>query len=212
MIFKVNVTKVGSISVFFLFSFHFVHSQSEWVLRKEKDGIFVYDLKTDTSKFNSIKVETELAGKVEDLLAILLDVKNHDKWAYGTKSASVLKRVSENEIIFYKIIDSPSLVVSDRDMVIRMKVIRNSASKVINVESIALPNFIPPKKDFVRVPFSNEKWTITHANQKIKINYFLQTDPGGSLSPFLVNLFITKGPYETFVNLRELLKSQVPVK
>jgi hypothetical protein len=201
--------RAGSVFVFFFFSaFNFVHAQSEWVLRKEKDGIFIYDLKTDTSKFNSIKVETELVGKVEDLLFILKDVVNHYKWAYGTKSASILKRISENEIIFYKIIDSPSLVVSDRDMVVRMKVIKNSVSKVINVESIALPNFIPPKKDMVRVPFSNEKWIITSVNQKIKINYFLQTDPGGALSPFLVNLFITKGPYETFVNLKELLKSR----
>lgn len=200
--------RLGSIFIFFFSTFHLAYSQSEWVLRKEKDGILVYDLKTDTSKFNSIKVETELVGKVEDLIAMLLDVKNHDKWAYGTKSASVLKRVSENEIIFYKIIDSPSLVVSDRDMVIRMRITNNVASKTIHVESIALPNFIPPKKDLVRVPFSNEKWIITQANQKIKINYFLQTDPGGALSPFLVNLFITKGPYETFVNLRELLKSQ----
>ena len=205
--------KVKSVFVFCCFcAFHVTHAQSEWVLRKEKDGILVYDLKTDTSKFNSIKVETELAGKVDDLLAILLDVKNHDKWAYGTKSASVLKRVSENEVIFYKVIDSPSLVVSDRDMVIRMKVINNLAAKTIHVESIALPNYIPTKKDLVRVPFSNEKWIITHANQKIKINYFLQTDPGGALSPFLVNLFITKGPYETFVNLRELLKSQTLAK
>jgi len=201
--------RVGStFFLFFFLSFHVAHSQSEWVLRKEKDGIFVYDLKTDTSKFNSIKVETEFAGKVEDLLSILLDVKNHDKWAYGTKSASVLKRVSENEIIFYKIIDSPRLGVSDRDMVIRMRIINNLANKTIHVESIALPNYIPPKMDLVRVPFSNEKWIITYVNQKIKIDYFLQTDPGGSLSPFLVNLFISKGPYETFVNLRELLKNQ----
>jgi hypothetical protein len=201
--------KVGSVLVFFLLSIHFAHSQSEWVLRKEKDGILVYDLKTDTSKFNSIKVETEFTGKIEDLLFILMDVKNHDKWAYGTKSVSILKRISENEIIFYKIIDAPGFVVSDRDMVIRMKITRNMASKVIKVESIALPNFIPPKKDFIRVPFSNEKWIITSSNQKIKINYFLQTDPGGALSPFLVNLFITKGPYETFMNLRELLKSKM---
>src|SRR4249920_525373 len=99
----------------------YAYSQSGWVLRKEKDGIFVYDLKSDTSKFNSIKVETELVGKVEDLVSILMDVVNHDKWAYGTKSVTVLKRISDTEIIFYKEINSPGLVVSDRDMIIRMK-------------------------------------------------------------------------------------------
>jgi len=202
------IKRVYSI-LFFIFLSYCAFSQSGWVLRKEKDGIFVYDLKSDTSKFNSIKVETELVGKVEDLVTILLDVESHYKWAYGTKSAIVLKRISDKEIIFYKEINSPALMVSDRDIIIRMKVISNSASKSINVESIALPNFIPPKEKLVRVPMSNEKWIITSlANQKIKINYVLQIDPGGALPPMLVNLFVTKGPYETFSNLKELLKSR----
>ena len=138
-----------------------------------------------------------------------MDVRNHDKWAYGTKSATLLKRISDKEIIFYKEINSPGLVVSDRDIVIRMKIIPNQASKSTHVESIALPNFIPPKEKFVRVPISNEKWIITPlANQRIKINYFLQIDPGGALPPLLVNLFVSRGPYESFTNLKELLKSR----
>jgi len=193
--------------LFLISSSCYTYSQSGWVLRKEKDGIFVYDLKSDTSKFNSIKVETELAGRVEDLVSILMDIANHDKWAYGTKSATVLKRISDKEIIFYKELNSPALMVSDRDMVIRMKIIPNQASKSTHVESIALPDFIPTKEKFVRVPISNEKWIITPlTNQRIKINYFLQIDPGGALPPLLVNLFVTKGPYETFTNLKELLK------
>jgi hypothetical protein len=202
------IKRVASILVL-IFFFHSGYSQSKWVLRKEKDGIFIYDLKTDTSKFNSIKVETELIGKVDDLLKMLLDVGSHYKWAYGTKSATLLKRISDKEIIFYKEINSPAPMVSDRDIIIRMKIIPNQASKSIHVESIALPHFIPTKEKLVRVPMSNEKWIITPlANQRIKIHYFLQIDPGGALPPMLVNLFVTKGPYETFTNLRELLKSK----
>ncbi len=202
--------RVHSILVLVFFSCY-AYSQSGWTLRKEKDGIFIYDFKSDTSKFNSIKVETELTGRVEDLLFILMDVKNHHKWAYGTKSATILKRISDKELIFYKEINSPALMVSDRDIIIRMKVIPNSTSKSINVESIALPNFIPAKKNLVRVPISNEKWIITPlANQRIKIRYFLQIDPGGALPPLLVNLFVAKGPYESFTNLKELLKSRAP--
>jgi START domain len=202
------IKRVHSILVLIFFSYC-AYSQSGWVLRKEKDGIFIYDLKTDTSKFNSIKVETELAGRVEDLLFILMDVKNHYRWAYGTKSATVLKRISDKEVIFYKEINSPALMVSDRDIIIRMKVIPNATSKSISVESTALPNFIPAKKDLVRVPMSNEKWIITPlSNQRVKISYFLQIDPGGALPPLLVNLFVARGPYESFTNLKELLKSR----
>lgn len=191
-----------------LFS-HVAYCQSPWILRKEKDGIFIYELKTDTAKFNSIKVETELPGKVEDLVSILLDVGNHYKWAYGTKSAVVLKRISEREIIFYKELKSPGFVVSDRDLVIRLKVIPNPVTKSIKVESSAVPNFVPPKDNLVRVPLSNETWLITAAPEhKIKISYSLQFDPGGALPPVLVNLFISKGPLESFTNLKEVLKKQ----
>jgi hypothetical protein len=206
------VKRIASI-LFLMFFVQSAYTQSTWVLRKEKDGIFVYDLKTDTSRFNSIKVETELTGKVEDLVKILLDVGTHYKWAYGTKSATLLKKISDNEIIFYKEISSPAPMVSDRDIVIRMKIISNQASKSIHVESIALPNFIPTKEKLVRVPMSNEKWIITSlANQRIKIHYVLQIDPGGALPPMLVNLFVARGPFESFTNLKEILKSKVSNK
>jgi len=183
------------------------YSQSGWVLKKEKNGIFIYGLKKDTSDFNSIKVETELKGKAEDLLSIILDVENHNKWAYGTKSATVLKRISEKEIIFYKELKSPALV-SDRDIVVQLKVLSIPAVNSIKIESIALPDFIPAKKNLVRVPKSNETWIIKQSEaQKIKVSYYLQIDPGGTLPPLLVNLFIDKGPYETFEKLRELLVS-----
>lgn len=186
------------------------YSQSDWILRKKDDGIFIYELKNDTSKINSIKVETEFVGKAEDLVSILMDVGTHSTWAYGTKSASVLKRISDKELIFYKEIKSPALMVSERDIVIQMKVTGNASSKSIVVESFAIPNFIPVKESLVRIRTSNEKWIITPlANERIEINYFLQFDPGGALPPMLVNLFVTKGPYDTFSNLKALLKSNL---
>ncbi len=198
--------------IFLLISILFVHvvyPQTEWVLQKEKDGILIYSLKTDSSKFNSIKVETELPGKIEDLVSIVTDVENHYKWAYGTKSATVLKRISEREIIFYKELKSPNLV-SNRDMVVHLKVISTPATKSVTIESIALPNFMPLKENLVRVPVSNERWIISSTTvQKMKIIYYLQIDPGGALPAVLVNLFISRGPYESFENLKKLLQDRI---
>jgi hypothetical protein len=194
----------------FTFPSHLLYSQSEWVLRKEKNGIFIYVLKKDTGTFNSIKVETELPGNAEDLVAILMDVANHYKWSYGTKSAALIKRVSDHEIIFYKEIKSPG-PVTDRDMVARLKVIRNSGAGSIQIEAEALPGFVPLKEDVVRVLRSNETWIVTNGKeeQKMTIKYFLQIDPGGSLPPLLVNLFVTRGPIESFESLKELLKKRI---
>jgi hypothetical protein len=100
--------------------------------------------------------------------------------------------------------------VSDRDMVVRMKAEHQPGLTWAKIESLAMPDFIPLRKERVRVPRSKEVWEITSlTDKKIKISYYLQVDPGGSLPPFLVNLFVTKGPYETFENLKQLLQSRM---
>jgi len=178
----------------------------EWILKKEKNGISIYVRKNDAAPFDAIKVETEAAGTIEKLVSIVKDVAGHKKWAYGMRTASILRKVSENEIVFYKEIESPS-PISDRDMVINLKVSENEDQNSIKIESVALPDYIPRKKNFVRVTMSHETWIVTKlTEQKIAIRYFLQVDPGGALSPFLVNLFSTKGPYESFEKLKALLE------
>lgn len=205
---KINTMARSFCLSFFLLA-HIAFAQPTWELKKAKNGISVYSLKTDTGAFNSIKVEALLQGKAEDLVAILLDVEHHHQWAYGTRSASTLKKISPQEIIFYKEINSPG-PVSDRDMVVRMKVVPHTTAKAIRIESNALPDFIPLKKDFVRIPKSKEVWEIAVVTPRhVKINYYLEVDPGGSLPPFLVNLFVSKGPYETFENLRQILEDRL---
>lgn len=187
---------------------HLASAQPQWELKKEKNGISVYSLKTDTGAFNSIKVEALLPGNVDDLVSLLLDVEHHHEWAYGTRSASTLKRISPHEIIFYKEINSPG-PVSDRDLIARMKINHHPSTKVTRVESFSVPDFIPRKKEFVRIPKSNEVWEIVAvAPRHVKIKYYLEVDPGGALPPFLVNLFVSKGPYETFDNLRRILEAR----
>jgi len=145
-----------------------------------------------------------MQGRLEDLVATIMNVENHYRWAYGTKSATILKRISKTEIIFYKEIASPS-PASNRDIVMQLKV--RQANNTVRVEGVALPDFIPRKEGLVRVLVSNETWFITKLDErKIKIQYFLQIDPGGALPAFLVNLFAIKGPYESFENLKGILQ------
>lgn len=181
------------------------YSQHDWVLRKQKDGISVYSLKEENSKFNAIKVEAVLKGSVKNLVEVLLDVEGHKEWAFDTKAVELLKAISEQELIYYKQIQSPP-TVANRDLVLHLKLIESADGKSVSVESYSVPDHIPPKKGYVRVPISNEKWKVNElTNGTIKIDYHLEIDPGGSLSPGVVNLFSAKGPYESFEKLRSIL-------
>jgi len=189
-------------------------SQGEWNLKIDKPGLKVYNHKTDSSKFSEIKVEASYPGRLSDLAYILFDVAHHKDWSYGTRFGYVLKKISDSEILFYKEISTPP-PLSNRDFVGSLAITQDPVTKVMTVKVKAVDGYLPVKDNLVRVMITIENWTVTPLpDETIKIDYYLKVNPGGSVSPFLVNMFATKAPYETFKSLKEqmLLRKNKPVK
>lgn len=181
-------------------------AQNGWVLKKEKDGIKVYSRASDHSNFNALKVELVLPASLHALAALILDIGSYPRWSFNTEQSYVLKQISPAELYFYTEINSP-WPASNRDLAVHLRITQDAASKVMTIQSDGVPSYIPPKKDIVRVPFSKERWTVTPLDKStIKIEYEVDVDPGASAPAWLVNSFSSKGPYETFKNLRENIK------
>ena len=180
--------------------------QNNWVLKKEKDSIRVYNRSNLRSKFNDLRVETILQTSLSGLAAVILDIGNYPHWSFNTKKAYVLKQISPSELYFYSEINSP-WPASNRDLAVHLHITQEPVSKAMHIRSDEVPNFIPPKENIVRVPLSRETWTVTPLGPTtIRVEYELEIDPGASAPAWLVNSFATKGPYETFKNLREQIK------
>jgi START domain len=184
----------------------FLQGQENWQLKKEKDGIWVYTRPSGHSKFDELKVLCSMEGTISELLAVLLDVKDHVQWVYNTKSAVVVKRISDSELYFYTEINSV-WPFQNRDLVVHMLVRPDSLNKTLIVEANSVPSFLPVEKNIVRVPMSKVTWTLSRINDhSIRIEYQIELDPGGSVPAWLINLFMTKGPFESFSKLRERIK------
>jgi hypothetical protein len=68
------------------------------------------------------------------------------------------------------------------------------------------PEAIPENKGLVRIRHFNARWEVRRTNEnEIGITYYLTVNPAGSISPGISNMFVTKGPFQTFSNLAELL-------
>lgn len=194
------------ILISFIFSAQFAASQPEWHLKKDHNRIRVYTGSSDTSKFSTIKVECTLDGTCERLISILKDVANHKKWVYATKTSYQIKAVSDNEQLYYAETSLP-WPFDNRDVVIRMNIIPGRQANECTIITLGEPEKLPAKKGIVRIPYFNARYEVRGAgNNKINIVYYLKSDPGGKLPPWLVNMFSVKGPYETFSNLASLLK------
>ncbi len=184
-----------------------VKSQDGWTLKKDKNGIKVFSKKSDKFKFDQLKVECVLDGKISQLAAVLLDVNNQYLWVYKTTKSQLLKEMGEGDVLYYSEISCP-WPFENRDLVVRMNITQNTESKVMTIEAKNVDDFVPDKNNLVRIKYSNVLWTITPISSvQFKVEYKIEVDPGNNVPAWLLNLFASNGPYESFVNLREKMKS-----
>lgn len=183
-----------------------VKAQGDWTLKLNKDGIKVYTKTKDGSPVKAIKAECELTAPLSALTAVLLDVNNSREWIYGTKNVSLLQQLSPTALIYYSEVDLP-WPISNRDFIVQFSITQDSITKTVKAVSINKPDWLPRFKDIVRVEQSYSEWLITPlGNDRLHVEYELRVDPGGCIPAWLVNMFATTGPYNTFQKLREQVK------
>jgi hypothetical protein len=185
--------------------FLLTYSQPRWELTKDKNGISVYSAKEFSSKFKSIKVEGIFPGTIQKLVAILQNVNDNKEWVYRTKQSYLIRNINANELIYYAETELP-WPISNRDMAIKMHFNLDNVNN-LKVKATGVPDTVPEKEGLVRIKLFNAEWDVKNlGNSRISIQYFLTMDPGGSMPPGISNMFVSKGPYETFYSLAQLLE------
>jgi len=180
---------------------------NDWMLKDQKDGISVYSRHSELSRFNDIEVEMDLPGTAAQLISILLNVEKYPEWAFSTRSSTLIKRIGNNELIYYSEISAP-WPVSNRDFYADVSISCDSSKHSWCMVSTGLKDFLPEKKGLVRIPRSKAVWNISQRSDRvIHLQYVLQVDPGGCLPAWIANMFATKGPMQTFASLRKKMEA-----
>ncbi len=195
--------------IFLLISVAFRSSaQHQWVLKTDEAGIQLYTRTVPSSPYKALKTVCTLQTTLTSVAAVLLDVMRTPEWVYGTSSCSILKQESPSVVYYYAEMGMP-WPVANRDFIVKISMTQDPVTKVITVLAENQPDFIPEKKKLVRIQNSSGKWQIAPLSDgRVRIEYQLFVDPGGSVPATLVNLFSGKGPFESFRNL----KRQVALK
>jgi START domain len=179
-----------------------VTAQHVWVLKRDDDGIKVYTRNIVNSNFKSVKVECLVNVRMSSLVAFLLDIDKQRDWVFNSKSSMLLKKPASNEVVFYSEVSLP-WPCTNRDYISHITITQPTPQQVL-IDANAEPDLLPVQSGKVRIRTSVAHWEITPvtANQQ-KIVYSVQFDPAGSVPAWLVNMFVTKAPYQTFMKLRE---------
>lgn len=196
-------------SVLLFTSFKPVSGQEKWKLSVDRDGIEVFTRKMEHSKIKAIKVICKLDATPSQLVAAILDIKTCDEWVYHSKENILIKQDSPLDLIYYSKVAVP-WPAEDRDYVVHIQVEQHPETKIITVNSPCIPGYVAEKKNVVRISHSVGKWTIIPLGKNhVKAEYMLEVDPMGDIPAWLTNLFATKGPLETFKNLKVHLRKDV---
>lgn len=177
-------------------------AEDDCILKRDIDSIRVYSCKQQEGSFRTVRAKFMLDAPLDRFVELMLDVNNYVNWQYKVVRASVLDQVSQDEVVYYTEVEAP-WPVSNRDVIIRLKINSEPGTSTIKVTTTNIPDYLPVNKGIVRIPLSKAEWKATAVSpSKLAIEYQLQLDLGGAVPPWLVNLVSSEGPYESFRNLR----------
>ncbi|HEX5668442.1 MAG TPA: START domain-containing protein [Chitinophagaceae bacterium] len=188
---------------------HIAAAQKTWKLISEKDGIYVYTQNLEDSKFKAVRAVCTVDCGVAKLAYVLMDVSNTRDWVYATKVCTLLKKMSPTDIYYYPEVELP-WPVSNRDFIIRITLTQDQKTKVARIVAENHPQYVPEKKNVIRIPKSAGNWILTPLGDgRTKVEYVIHVDPGGSVPAWLVNMLADVGPYSSFTKLKkEVLKEK----
>ena len=177
-----------------------------WELVKDKNGLKIYLRPTEGSPYKTYKGEAVLTMKMEDLYGVLIDVGNYDKWVYECSESRLLSKVDHREYTYYSVMHLP-FPFDNRDMTTTMKV-SNSNDTIYLATKLKKPD-TPQPKGIVGITAYDELTTLIRIDDRhvrmIMVGYF---EPGGSLPAWLMNMFLSEGPYESIMKIKELFETK----
>jgi len=193
----------------FMLLFFISTPQSEWSLKKEKNGIKIYTRSFEGSSFNEFKGVIVIPNSsVIAILEVILDVKNYESLFPDCMKPKVLKQDGKWYDIHYIQTKGP-FPVKDRDSVFEQKTELDENEKYARITLSPLPDYIPENKDMVRVREGVGFWELTEDGAKnVTVIYQFHGEPGGEIPAWLANSFVVSHPLKTLENLKERLNNK----
>lgn len=190
--------------IFFSFQYFQTNKKTgEWKLVKDEYGITAYTREVKESDVKQVRVQSYVKSNLTALTAIVRDVNSHTKWIYRCKTAKILKDVSPQDHYYYNESEAP-WPISNRDIITHAIISQDKKTKIVTIKSTGIPNYVPLKKDIVRIKKLQAEWKFVPQRKGIiQINFTLLIDLGGDLPAWIINMAIAEGPFETVYNMRK---------
>jgi len=196
--------------VFFAFLFFvpvFADNSAQWKLIDDNSDMKLYTRAVPNSKIKEVKAEAYIKGTIKEACDILFDRLKHPQYFKYIEHSEVLKRTEKCDWS-YNVIDTP--MVYDKDYLVKSCEVKNADGSVsVTWEPFTDPKY-PEKEKKVRVKINKGYWKFTQAGpDRLKVDYYIYTDPAGSLPLWLKNVANKKAVPDTIKDVEnQILKNR----
>ena len=188
-----------------MFSSVSVASAGSWKEIVDDDGIKVWRKKVEGSPFVAFRGETTVDASIKKVLAVLNDQDKKTSWMHRCVANYAIEYKKLGQVIIYNRTGSNFPLVADRDVVVETKLTYDTDNGVIDIIAVDTTHKNGPLiEGVVRMKKLRLNWRLTFiSKKKTLVRYEVQTDPGGALPAWVVNL-VSKGvPQKTLGALRK---------
>jgi hypothetical protein len=182
--------------------------QKEWKQAFVKEGITVYNRETEGTTLKEFKGEMIVTATLSSIVTTIDDIANFPNWGYHCKEARILKDEGITQYIY--IVIGAVWPVQNRDMIYKCQISQNPQNKEVTITLFGVPDYIPQRKDIVRMPSASGVFILTPMGKnQIKIIYQLKANAGGAIPIWMSNMIEVDSPFYALKNLREEIKKDI---
>ncbi len=203
----------ASMSILFLIATFFpftLHAEAPWKEVSHKDGIRVWSRKLPGTNLVEFKGQGLADSSIKDIFAVLYDSDHKLDLLSQSEEYRLVEIHSKTQFTIYNHIKSPFLLVSDRDVVLKTDMVFDPKNKMLITPfwNISHPS-IPARNGIERMPKCRGSWTLEYKGpNKTLITYEVESDPGGWVPSWVVNIANKKLPHQTIANMRRQAKKK----
>lgn len=192
-------------TLFVLFAVFYGHSQKKTDLALDKEGIKIYLTQLDTTPFKEYRAVMTVKANIDSVAKQILDIKSLQKWNFKTRKSELIRKVSDTSWIFY-MNHQLGWPLQDRDHVSRVTLIKKNKEQTITI--LPANNVLKEKQGIVRLTNFKGFWYLKKiSEQQTLVVQQIYGNPGGNIPAFMVNMVVTKGPFESFKELRKRVEN-----
>jgi hypothetical protein len=181
-----------------IFSLLSASSAGIWTQTESTDGINIYTRSVEGRSIDEFMGTVIINAPIEKVSAVLLDIPKFTEWFGYCKEIKVVKSYSDYKKLVYLVIKSP-WPLTDRDLYV--DVIYNISPTSVNV-SINMADSKHTTSYYRMTKLVSRCVCTLVGENKVKVEYYVDGDPGGNIPSSLSNWFVKDQPLKTLKGLR----------